>query len=438
MLTKPALFALFALLTACGGPSTVEDASADAAIDAGAEADASMLPDGGLDATVTVDAGTDAGPPDAGPPCEPEQMRVVDCGNCGLQSERCNDSGRWEAVGACLAQGECAIGMVENDRQPDCSVQSRICNGMCMWSGWSQSAPPMGDCVEGQERRSTTGCTGGLSRPERCNADCAWEPLSTTCTDECGGTPRSAPHFYEEVCVPAGRFIRGDAPSLTGCGCSPQAEVTLTRAYYLDRYPVTNDRYAACVRAGVCTVSTLALPLADYNDFSRANHPVHGVTWDQARTFCEWEGRRLPTEAEWEKAARGPSPRTNPLPWDGTNLCQFFSIGGVGACGTGVPTDWHTPDAVDAYPGTASYYGNELMVGGVFEWTADYAGIGYYADPASLVDPTGPTIANDRIIRGRPRSENSLDSALHVSAREQYLPLNRRVLLGFRCARTAP
>lgn len=433
MLTKPALFALFALLTACGGPSTVEDASADAAIDAGAEADASMLPDGGLDATVTVDAGTDAGPPDAGPPCEPEQMRVVDCGNCGLQSERCNDGGRWEAVGACLAQGECAIGMVENDRQPDCSVQSRICNGMCMWSGWSQSAPPMGDCVEGQERRSTTGCTGGLSRPERCNADCAWEPLSTTCTDECGGTPRSAPHFYEEVCVPAGAFIRGEPVF-----AAPQAEVLMTRAYYIDRYPVTNERYAACVRAGVCTVSSVAESLADYNDFSRSGHPVHGLTWSQARDFCAWEGRRLPTEAEWEKAARGPSPRNNPLPWDGTDRCQFFSVGGNGACGTGAPSGNHTPDPADAYPGTASYYGAELMLGGVFEFTSDYSGVGYYADPSSLVDPTGPGVGTFRMVRGRPRRGDVLNRSFHVSSRLDFNPLNSFAMFGFRCARNAP
>jgi formylglycine-generating enzyme required for sulfatase activity/ribosomal protein L40E len=205
----------------------------------------------------------------------------------------------------------------------------------------------------------------------------------------------------EEVFIPAGEFSMGSSDeflaylaTMTGASRSnwehesPQHSVVLD-AYYIDKYEVTNARYQRCVSAGVCDSqrATLVLENTDSDNIQAeySNFPVTGVTWFQAETFCQWEGKRLPTEAEWEKAAKGEDARV--FPWgdylpDKTLLRYGGRLSHVGS-----------------YPKGASPYGVMDMIGNVGEWVSDW----YQADYYNLMqnqNPTGPIAGQARVIRG--------------------------------------
>jgi len=230
---------------------------------------------------------------------------------------------------------------------------------------------------------------------EDCSAECAW--VTSACVDACGDTARTTPWDAEDVCVPAGPFIRGS--NTRSADSDPQSEVTLS-SFYIDRYPVTYARYAACMDAGVCTLPSAAVE-ARLTDPATAAVPVQDVTADQARVFCEWVDRRLPTEAEWEKSARGPAPRTYLYAW-GSDTPRCSLIPTRGCPGVTTPSDFMIADRVDAFPGTASYYGMDMVIGAQ-TWVSDRYGGEYYADLASLVDPRGPVTGDLRVARGMPR-----------------------------------
>ncbi len=112
--------------------------------------------------------------------------------------------------------------------------------------------------------------------------------------------------------IPAGEFIWG-RKRIIGADDSPRHKVYLD-TYWIDRTDVTNAMFAKCVQAGKCTFNIQQAPTEiHYGDPDYADHPVVYVTWYQAVEYCQWAGRRLPTEAEWEKAARGTDGR--PFPW---------------------------------------------------------------------------------------------------------------------------
>ncbi len=252
--------------------------------------------------------------------------------------------------------------------------------------------PGTGECDAGDTRFDEADCGSGSGREQTCSDACEWV-ASGPCTDLCGGTPRTTPADAEEICIPAGPFIRGGPRS----DSTPQGEVRLS-AYYISRYPVTNERYAACVAAGACTEPG---SLEWYADPARTRHPVQYVDHAQATAFCAWDGgRRLPTEAEWEKAARGPAPRDQAFVWGDTYDCDALYSA---FCGFSYPIA-DLPDPVDGLPGVRSYYGVDMMVGGGFEWTNDYYDEDYYSDPSSYDDPVGPASGTLRVVRGRPRA----------------------------------
>jgi serine/threonine-protein kinase len=190
-----------------------------------------------------------------------------------------------------------------------------------------------------------------------------------------------------------------------GCDSSNSAEtcqsvelplhtVTLS-AYYIDKYEVTNARYKACVDAGGCTApgSVNSFTRSPYYGTSTyADYPVLWVNWHQATAFCAWAGKRLPTEAEWEKAARGSSD-TRKYPWgneapDCTKLNYWPSSACVG-----------DTSRVGAYPSGASPYGVMDMAGNVWEWVNDWYGASYYSTSPS-VNPQGPATGTWRVLRG--------------------------------------
>ena len=115
--------------------------------------------------------------------------------------------------------------------------------------------------------------------------------------------PRQKAAPARTALIPAGHFWMGSPDGTGPADEHPRHQVYLS-AFYMDKYHVTAQDYAACVRTGSCTAPGSG-PLCNYGVAARAKDPVNCVTWDQAQAYCASVGKRLPTEAEWEKAARG-------------------------------------------------------------------------------------------------------------------------------------
>jgi formylglycine-generating enzyme required for sulfatase activity len=222
------------------------------------------------------------------------------------------------------------------------------------------------------------------------------------------------------VDVPATSFMMGCNTSVdTGCDAdeSPYHSVTLA-AFAIDRTEVTQAAYQACVAAVTCTA-----PSANFDPTGHANFPVTNVTYGQAATYCRYAGGRLPTEAEWELAARGTDGRK--FPWGNTAAdCTLANVSTTGCTADVI-------EAVGSHPTGASPYGALDMAGNVWEWTADYYDAAYYASsPASA--PTGPVSGTSRVYRGG--SAGNDPSLARVSNRAStYSPTVGGSGLGFRC-----
>jgi formylglycine-generating enzyme required for sulfatase activity len=252
-----------------------------------------------------------------------------------------------------------------------------------------------------------------------------------------------------EVLIPAGAYRRGSRWADPGEPDTPVHEVRLTQAFTIDRFEVTNARYAACVAAGACSEpgslqSATRDPYWGAPEYAR--FPVIEVSWEDASTFCAWIGRRLPTEAEWELAARGDCTIVAPMacgfederpyPW-GSDMptCELANYAEpiAGSC---ILPDGDT-DLVGARPLGASPYGVEDLAGNVAEWVADWYSDGYYGSACSsgCTDPLGPAGGVARVIRGGDHTDDA--DRIRVSVRLFAGPTDRASSLGFRCARDA-
>ena len=215
---------------------------------------------------------------------------------------------------------------------------------------------------------------------------------SSACT-AIGQTFESSEDNADLVCVPAGEFLMGSTDSDKDAQDNekPQHKVDLD-AFWIDRTEVTNAQYEKCVQAGQCTASSYASD-SKYNGDTQ---PVVGVTWNDATTYCEWAGRRLPTEAQWEKAARGTDGRL--YPWGNQMATCDYAVVAVtydSETGCGKKTTW----PVGSKPKGASPYGALDMAGNVWEWVEDQYDAEYYANSPSK-NPTGPSSGPDRLLRG--------------------------------------
>jgi formylglycine-generating enzyme required for sulfatase activity len=217
------------------------------------------------------------------------------------------------------------------------------------------------------------------------------------------------------VYVPEGEFLMGSEDQDAWDREKPEHTVYLD-AYWISKHPVTNQEYRACVEAGECRDPGNT---QDYSDPAYEAHPVRYVNWHDAQTYCEWAGGRLPTEAEWEKAARGTDGRR--YPWGDENpTCSLANYSGC--------VDETTP--VGSTPAGASPYGALDMAGNVWEWVADWYADDYYSR-ALDENPSGPDSGDYRVLRGGSWGVN--EWYLRVSNRLGRYPGNWYNNNGFRC-----
>jgi formylglycine-generating enzyme required for sulfatase activity len=217
--------------------------------------------------------------------------------------------------------------------------------------------------------------------------------------------------------VPAGAFVMGS--DFAEADERPQHRVDL-RGYFLDRDEVTVEDYQRCVHDGKCQPPR--------HPAGAAREPVTWVRWTDADDYCRFAGKRLPSEAEWEKAARGVDQRR--FPWGNEIECDrgnFGNFEGEGRC----PGNPGRPTAVGSYPKGNSPYGARDLAGNVWEWTADFYDAGYYAHSPTQ-NPRGPARGSRRVLRGGaccsmfglPRSANRLAFPPDYTDQD----------IGFRCA----
>ncbi|MFZ1041457.1 MAG: SUMF1/EgtB/PvdO family nonheme iron enzyme [Anaerolineales bacterium] len=216
------------------------------------------------------------------------------------------------------------------------------------------------------------------------------------------------------VAIPSGTFIMGDPKGKD----NPQHPVTLGD-FWIYSTKVTNTQYKFCFDAGYCT-SPDETDNPNFEDPAYANEPIVGVTYDQAASYCTFAHARLPTEAEWEKAARGPN--GNIYPWGNeTPTCDLLNFG---KCVRDLTS-------VTKYPNGKSYYGAFDMEGNAFEWVADWYAADYY-DASPSNDPLGPENGDQRVVRSAAFDTDAylLDSARRSAAD----PSSHTNELSFRCA----
>lgn len=236
------------------------------------------------------------------------------------------------------------------------------------------------------------------------------------------------------VLVPAGEFEMGAEGGPAEPDESPKHKVLLD-AFYISKYEVTNLQYHTFVKSAGHRPPTNEDP--KYNIWRGdaildgiGELPVINVSWDDAVAYCKWSGGRLPTEAEWEKAARGTDGRT--YPWGNdpvTGNRTNYSIENV--------TFWEGPSTLakkDQYDYGRSPYGAYEMAGNVWEWVQDWYDENYYKN-SSGKNPPGPSDGKERIIRGG--SWRNTPDILRSSNRNKEAPTDRRVYIGIRCAKDA-
>jgi len=243
---------------------------------------------------------------------------------------------------------------------------------------------------------------------------------------------RASGDSEEMVLIPAGPFIMGSRQSLVelnpvdllntdrhALGPEDPAHETILDDYYIDRFEVTNGHYMKFVEA-----SGAAKPRTHDNpDFNDPRQPVAGVNWKEANAYCEWRGKRLPSEAEWEKAGRGKRPVK--YPW-GNEAPESSRLN--------YNEELNKTAPVGSYEAGKSDYGVHDLSGNVAEWTNDWHLPEYYLF-SPKENPPGPEKGQYKVLRGGNWRNNADD--VRLTYRNATIPSLRNLGVGFRCAKNA-
>ena len=227
----------------------------------------------------------------------------------------------------------------------------------------------------------------------------------------------SEPDGMTQMYIPEGEFFMGKGEVRKNDN-SPQHIVYLD-AFWMDKYEVSNAMYLKCMQDGAC--SEMVSDNTTYNNWIYRNHPITYVTWEQANVYCQWAGRRLPSEAEWEKAARGTDGRKYPWGNEAPNARLANFDGSM----------IHEAVSVYRYPLGASPYGVLNMSGNVREWIADWYGEDYYLT-TPYTNPTGPETGTERSLRSGSYNEDK--NEITITSRYRHEPQSAGLSRGFRCA----
>ena len=222
------------------------------------------------------------------------------------------------------------------------------------------------------------------------------------------------------VFVPAGEFSMGSEGS--GGGENPQHTVSLD-AYWIDQHEVTNALYKKCVDASACQAPREVRSdtrSSYYDNAQYADYPMIYVSWNDADAYCKWAGKRLPTEAEWEKAARGTDGRT--YPWGDAFDKNRLNSNEGGRNDTTV---------VGNFPSGASPYNALDMAGNVWAWVADWYDQSYYSN-SPRENPKGPAGGEYRVLRGG--SWDVSGTIVRAANRNSGSPSSHVNFVGLRCA----
>lgn len=213
------------------------------------------------------------------------------------------------------------------------------------------------------------------------------------------------------VLIPAGEFVMGFDGGRPDEGPSRKVFV---EAFYIDRYEVTNAQFKQYA-------DTHGIPFSFPPGMG--SHPVVNITWDQANGYARWVGKRLPTETEWEKAARGTDEREYPWgnEWDASR------------CNSQEATQYPKTAPVGSFPSGASPYGVQDMVGNVWEWVQEWYDADLHREGVSY-RPRDPRYGMYRTIRGGSWLEDR--NYQRCSTRGYLLPRSMASNVGFRCAKT--
>ena len=233
------------------------------------------------------------------------------------------------------------------------------------------------------------------------------------------GTP------LDMVYVSSGYAMMGaEYGDLTAASNTKPNHLVYLNAFYIDAHEVTNEDYAVCVAAGVCREPQDPDSKTRQGYFRNtmfAKFPVLNVTWQDAVDYCEFVEKRLPTEAEWERAARGMSDDRK-YPWgSGSPKMNNMNV-------SLIPGD---TEMVSIYPGGYSPYGAADMLGNVSEWVSDWYDAEWYLK-SGRENPAGPLSGTERVIRGS--SFETPLSEVHVVMRSGMDPETAGYTVGFRCA----
>ena len=303
-----------------------------------------------------------------------------------------------------------------------CLLLAVICLGLLTGAAYAQAPSPTFDpFASGSFYHDAT--PAPVASPVQPTPSPTVTPTEVVWTPTALPQPPASKDGVEMVYVNEGAFLMGSDAETAFRSAQPAHEVLL-KGFWIDKYAVSNERFGQCVEQGYC-VAPRDLSSATRPDYFTnevyANYPVIHVDWNQAYAYCNWAGKRLPTEAEWEKAARGSEgllyPWGNELPDSLPMAVNGFERGDT------VP--------VDAFPEGVSPYGVYNLAGNVWEWTADQYDE-YYYSKSPLENPRSVTGGNNYVIRGF--SWAYPFNIYEISVRNASYILNHTYDLGFRCA----